>query len=216
MSNPQPREKIKREHTFNTDRVKSLSDGVFAIAITILVLLIEIPEDIPEDKLADVLQKNWHLFFAYVTSFLLIGYYWWNHSLIFRMLDRIDRPIVAYNILFLLLISFIPFPTHLLMDYFLSEPGISVMLFACTNIAVVVVILGILRNVERKSFLLKHVDSLEMPRQLQKHFLVVIGFLIVGVIMSFINHFVSMTIFLFLPFFGYFVEGRIWKRIDHE
>ncbi len=94
----------------NKGRVETFSDGVFAIAITLLVLTIAPPNDY--HRLATQLADRWPSLAAYVVSFLVIGIMWVNHHTIFSHLGVIDRPLFYWNLLLLLTIVFIPYPTE--------------------------------------------------------------------------------------------------------
>jgi uncharacterized membrane protein len=102
-----------------TARLEAFSDGVFAIAATLLVL--EIGVETPRD-LGSELLRIWPSYLAYVTSFLTIGIIWINHHHCVSLLRRVDRPFLFVNTLLLLSISFIPFPTKLVAD-FLQRDG---------------------------------------------------------------------------------------------
>jgi uncharacterized membrane protein len=91
------------------ERVETLSDGVFAIAITLLVLTIAQPGNY--NHLAQELADRWPGFAAYVVSFAVIGIMWFNHHSIFAHFERVDRGLVYLNLLLLMTIVFIPYPT---------------------------------------------------------------------------------------------------------
>ncbi len=100
-------------------RIESYSDAVFAIAATVLVLEIRVPllRSHTPGAFWHALFILWPQFLAYVTSFLVIGIYWLNHHSVFEYLARVDRPIVWRNLILLLMISFIPFPTAIITAY---------------------------------------------------------------------------------------------------
>jgi len=101
-----------------TGRVEAFSDGVFAVAITLLVLNIQPPSDIlTESKLLDFLISKWPNYLAFVTSFFTIGIMWVNHHRLFGHIKRTDTMLLLLNILLLLAIVFVPFPTALLAGY---------------------------------------------------------------------------------------------------
>ncbi len=116
----EPREGQRIEGGRGLDRVLALSDGVFAIAITLLVLNIEVPE-IPEDLVAQELPGElfdlWPKFFSYVLSFVVILFYWTAHHGIFGAIRDYDRGLIWLNSLFLMCVAFLPFPTDLLGEY---------------------------------------------------------------------------------------------------
>jgi uncharacterized membrane protein len=97
----------------NKTRVEAFSDGVFAIAITLLVLTIAQPR-LPYKNLGHDLLARWPSLAAYVVSFAVIGIMWMNHHTIFSHLERIDRGMSYRNLLLLMTIVFIPYPTGIL------------------------------------------------------------------------------------------------------
>src|SRR3954452_9948711 len=99
-----------------TNRLEAFSDGVFAIAITLLVLEIHVPEH-PEEGLARALVDQWPSYASYVVSFFVIGIIWINHHAIFDHLVRADRALLFVNLLLLLWIGLLPWPTSVLGTY---------------------------------------------------------------------------------------------------
>jgi uncharacterized membrane protein len=106
-------------------RLEAFSDGVFAIAITLLVLDLVVPahEEAERDGLGHALAAEWPAYFAYLVSFLVIGIIWVNHHAMFDRVRHIDRRVLFANLLLLLTVSVIPFPTRLLADYLTAEDG---------------------------------------------------------------------------------------------
>jgi uncharacterized membrane protein len=96
----------------NKTRVEAVSDGIFAIAITLLVLTISAPEDF--DHLASDLADRWPSLAAYMVSFAVIGIMWFNHHAIFTLLDAVDSGLFYLNLLLLMTIGFLPYPTGVL------------------------------------------------------------------------------------------------------
>src|SRR5712691_2103105 len=103
-----------------TSRVEAFSDGVFAIAITLLILSVGI-DKAPHGDLGTYLVDLWPAYLAYAVSFLTIGIMWANHHLLFDNFARVDRPMLLLNILLLMLIAFVPFPTHVVAEFARSE-----------------------------------------------------------------------------------------------
>lgn len=99
----------------DTARAEAFSDGVFAIAITLLVLELRVPEG--EENLWQRLLHQWPSFAAYLTSFFIIGIMWVNHHSMFRAIVRVDRGLLFLNLLLLLWTSLLPFPTRLVADH---------------------------------------------------------------------------------------------------
>jgi uncharacterized membrane protein len=96
----------------DTERAEAFSDGVFAIAITLLVLELKPPED--PQGLWHGLVHEWPQFAAYLNSFFIIGIMWVNHHSMFRAIVRIDRTLLFLNLLLLLWTALLPFPTALI------------------------------------------------------------------------------------------------------
>ena len=101
------------------ERLEAFSDGVFSIAITLLVLEIHVP---PIDDLTtpgailDDFAAHWPSFLGYIISFLTIGNAWINHHNLFRLVGRVSHGVLIANLLLLLAVGFMPFPTALLAD----------------------------------------------------------------------------------------------------
>jgi uncharacterized membrane protein len=96
----------------NKARVEAVSDGIFAIAITLLVLTISVPDDY--SHLASQLADRWPSLAAYMVSFALIGIMWFNHHSIFALFERVDAALFYLNLLLLMTIAFLPYPTGVL------------------------------------------------------------------------------------------------------
>jgi TMEM175 potassium channel family protein len=106
----------QRRSRYRTNRLEAFSDGVFAIAITLLVLEISVPEHSEADLLAAVLAQ-WSSYLGYVVSFSTIGAIWLAHNAITEHLTAVDTTLQRLNLLLLLVVAFIPFPTRLLAEY---------------------------------------------------------------------------------------------------
>lgn len=91
-------------------RVEAFSDGVLAVAITLLVLDLHVDTG-GHDSLAHQLWEKWPSFAAYVLSFFVIGVIWVNHHALFSLLGRVDRTLLFYNLLLLMFVTTIPFTT---------------------------------------------------------------------------------------------------------
>jgi TMEM175 potassium channel family protein len=96
-------------------RLEAFSDGVFAIAITLLVLELGVPDHSPD--LWQAILDQWPSYLAYVTSFLTIGVFWLQHSAVTNALRAADSTLYRLNLGVLLLASFLPFPTKLIGSY---------------------------------------------------------------------------------------------------
>ena len=103
-----------------TGRLEAFSDGVFAIAATLLVLEFSINEG---GDLGSQLLHLWPSYLAYATSFLTIGIVWMNHHFCVETMGRVDRTLMFLNLLLLLTVSFLPFPTQLVAQHLHEKPA---------------------------------------------------------------------------------------------
>jgi uncharacterized membrane protein len=103
----------------STDRLEAFSDGVFAVAITVLVVSIAVPE-VHAGGLQRALLNQWPSFASYFVSFLIIGIIWVNHHTVFQRIVRVDRTLLFLNLLLLVWVVLIPYPTNLLARYLAS------------------------------------------------------------------------------------------------
>jgi uncharacterized membrane protein len=109
------------------DRVGAFSDGVFAIAITLLVLNLNVPELKPDETLADALRNLDSDISAYFIGFAVIGFFWYGHHRLFSVIDRSDPILIFINLVLLSLIALMPFTTDLLGSY---DEAIAVAVYA--------------------------------------------------------------------------------------
>ena len=100
----------------STSRTEAFSDGIFAIAATLLVLELKVPQVEP-GGLADALLESWPSYATYVVSFLTIGIIWVNHHAVLDRIREVNRPLLFMNLMFLMAVAAIQFPTALLGDY---------------------------------------------------------------------------------------------------
>jgi uncharacterized membrane protein len=115
---------VEAAHTSETTRLEAFSDGVFAIAITLLILEIKVPAPAAAQAaggLLRALQSQWPSFASYLVSFATIGIMWINHHAMFHYIRRTDRNLMLLHIPFLLLVSSVPYPTSLVAT-FLGTP----------------------------------------------------------------------------------------------
>lgn len=107
----------------STTRLESFSDGVIAVAITLLVLNLVVPRPGGPHSLAHNLANEWPSYTAYVTSFITIGIIWVNHHYVISRLAQTDRTIMMLNLLLLLCIGVLPFGTNLMATYLRESHG---------------------------------------------------------------------------------------------
>ena len=136
-------------------RLEAFSDGVFAIAITLLVLEIAVPH-VAGDRLLEELLHLRTIYLAYFVAFMAIGIAWIDHSALTEALDHVDGGFQRLNLLLLLLVGFLPFPTSVMAEYLSlveREPGgerVAVAFFGIALLLISLVLLVLGRYAERE------------------------------------------------------------------
>ncbi len=141
------------------ERVIFLSDGVFAIVLTLLVLELRVPQ-LPENVTPIVLwNKVLALtpnFLSFLLSFMFISSLWFTHNQLFKLLEKVDNFILWFNNLLLLIVCFIPFPTALIGQYFNNPVGIIIL--GSIWVVTPLLIFAMLTRAYHKKYINKHVD----------------------------------------------------------
>ncbi|CCF84452.1 TMEM175 family protein [Nitrolancea hollandica] len=183
-----------------TGRIEAFSDGVFAIAITLLVLDLKVPPPetfVSTARLEAVLLNQWPAYLAFLTSFIAILIMWVNHHALFKLVARSDTPFMFANGFVLLVTTIVPFPTSLVADY-LTTPaaGLAVAVYAG-----VFVVSGISYNLlwfwaSYHHHLLKSTVSPAQVRVFSRIYPIGIPLYLAAAILAFWNAYVSVGICL--------------------
>lgn len=151
---------------WSTTRTEAFSDGVLAIAITLLVLELSVPEEDFADLWLGIAEQ-WPSYLGYVTSFLAIGGIWLSHHELFGRLRLVNRRVMQLNLLLLMAVSFLPFPTRLVSEA-IDDPdaeGVAVMFYGAVLLVISLITSALWRTVARDPDLLEeHVDPVEVER----------------------------------------------------
>lgn len=135
-------------------RVEAFSDGVLAVAITLLVLDLHV--EVGAQSLAAQIRQGWPTYAAYVVSFFVIGVVWVNHHALFMLARGMDRTLMFYNLLLLMFVTAIPFTTSTLAEY-LREGGaderVAVLLYGAATEGMAISFTLILRHMLRHDLL---------------------------------------------------------------
>jgi uncharacterized membrane protein len=179
-------------------RLEAFSDGVFAIAVTLLVLDVKVPRlDATDEgaRLLAALLGQWPNYLAYVTSFATIFIMWVNHHVIFRSIRRADHALLLLNGLLLLCITFVPFPTALLAEY-LGHQGqqTAAAVYSGTFVATAVAFNLLWRHAMRRERLLApHVER-GRARRFGRTYLAGPLFYFIAFVFAFVNVGISVAI----------------------
>ena len=199
------------EGVIDKDRIISFSDAVFAFAATLLVLKIDLPQLTPEQanssRLALELVNLWPSYLANIISFLVIAYYWLNHHAIFSLVKRFDMGLVWLNLIFLILIAFVPFPVDLLGDYSNSDIIVG---FYCFSLSLVGFMLMILWIYARTKKLINPNLSKKHLNYYTARFMLAPLVFAISIPVSFVDPLLSKLCWIFV-IIGIFVINKIFN-----
>jgi uncharacterized membrane protein len=139
--------KAREEHEIEFSRIVAFSDGVFAIAITLLVLGIDVPRNLSSSELTSEILNQWDNLLAYGISFAVIGRFWILHHRFFGEVRAFDGKLMTLNLLYLAWIVLIPFSSKVLGDY--SGHTASLIVYAGNLIGVVLVGMWMVADAQR-------------------------------------------------------------------
>jgi len=180
----------------DTGRLETFADGVIAIAITLLILEVKVPPA-EGDRLGAAVVHAWPSYAGYVVSFLTIGVIWVNHHHMFKLIRRTDHAFLMLNVVFLMTIAFLPWPTALVAEYIRDPDGrhVAAAVYGLTMVAI-----AIMFNVvwwyaaKRGRLLIPGLDPEAVARAGRNYLLgpIVYG---VAVLVAPLNAFVSLSIY---------------------
>ena len=151
-----------------TARIEAFSDGVFAIAITLLILEIRVPPQTQDGLLRDALRDLWPSYVAFLASFMTIGVMWLNHHRLFSLITKKDDGLIAFNLLLLLGITWLPFPTALLAEHLLGphvDQQAAALVYAGSFFAIAIVFNVMWRYAIRRKIVSEEVNAVGITRQ---------------------------------------------------
>ncbi len=201
---------------YKPDRIAAICDAVVAIAITLLVLGLEVPSahEVPEQKLTVFLYETIRPLQGYVNSFLLIGTYWMQHYAMFHYVERANRFFVALNGMFLLFVSFVPFPTGLHAAY--PHDEIAMLCYACSQAACGFSLWAIWSYATTDHRLIGKYVSVEVIKSMKRRILLTPLYSLLAFAVSFISLDLSRVVFLAIPltYLSHRVVDQGWTEAD--
>lgn len=192
-----------------TWRAEIFSDAVFAIAITLLVLDLEVPS--PEGgPLAEQLREQWPGYVAYALSFGTVGIIWLNHHLQFERLERTDHWVLVLNLVLLFAVAAVPFPTAIVSEYLQADDGTSlaVALYAATVLAMGLAYFTIWEYAARKELVGERLDRTARRRLMRRNLVGPAGYGL-AVPLAFVSPYASLGLCAVAGLY-YVVPGR-WE-----
>jgi uncharacterized membrane protein len=194
----------------DTTRLEAFSDGVFAIAITLLVLEIKVPP--PSTALGAALLQLWPSYLAYVVSFLVIGAIWINHHAMFRHIVRVDGTLLLLNVLNLMLIAFLPFPTAVLAEAFhrATDEPIAAAFYGGILTVIGIFVNAMWRYAARGHRLLGTHLTVKEAQQIGRRFLVGPSVYAIATLIALVVPWLALLLYILLNVF------YLWPRWGHE
>ena len=202
------------ERGLTKTRIEALCDGVFAIAMTLMIFNIRVPEvpgDLVRTRLAPILFSLWPQFLVYAISFVMLGVYWVGHHNQYHYIRRTNRLLLWINVAFLLCVTLVPFSTALLGRY--PTEQIAVVVYAVNLILVGIILLVHWRYAVSRRGLVDSDLAPDLVKQASRRILLAPAILVLAVAFSFLNTIVSLALFAIIPAV-YILPGRIdrhWK-----
>ena len=194
-----------------TARLETFSDGVFAIAATLLILEIRLDG---HGTLTHQLLHLWPSYFAYAVSFLTIGIMWLNHHEIFRHVRSTNRTFLVISVVFLMVIAFLPFPTHVLAQHLNDDQARTAAVFyGLTSVAMAVMFSTLWFYAIRNDRLLGADVDARAVSGISRSFLPGIPLYLLATLSAFISSWLAVVLFGALALF-YVVESSLFGRSD--
>jgi len=203
---------------FKLDRLSSISDAVIAIAMTILVLGVEVPSvhEVSQSELVQYLRDSIHPILGFIISFVLIGTYWLEHYAIFHFLTHATRVLVFLNGLFLLCLSFLPFPTGLQAAY--RDDELAMVLYGGAQLLCGLSLLAIWLYAVRDYRLVDPKISSIVVRSMTRRLLIAPGIALLAIGLSFFSVWAGRLILLSIPIF--YISHRVvdsgWETLESD
>ena len=183
-------------------RAESFSDGVFAVAITVLVfdLLPVGAGTISSSELTNALLHAWPQYAAYAISFLTIGIMWLNHHTMLAHVSRVDRPLLAINLFLLMGVVAIPFPTALVAEHltgkFRAGGSVAAVVYGITMIAISVGYSGMWLYLESHREKLGASARMRSPRTVSLRFTAgLVGYVVATLLAAFVSAAVALALY---------------------
>jgi len=193
-----------------TARIEAFSDGVFAIAITLLILEIHVPPRAA--GLSSTLLALWPSYLAFVASFMTIGVMWLNHHRLFTLIAKNDDGLILFNLVLLLGVTWIPFPTAVLAEHLTGhdqrDAGI---LYAASFLAIAMVFNLMWRYVVRMRLAIRHVDVAAISKQ----YLMGPVFYAALVVIALVNAAACLVVSILIALY-FALPPSLWRRKDRS
>jgi uncharacterized membrane protein len=190
-----------KQKWFNVNRICGISDGVFAIAMTLLVLDLKLPEmkeSISSQEFSQAIREQAPHFLSWIISFAILCRLWITQHALLEYDDKKSGGFTTINFIFLGAISFIPFPTSLISEH--SEQPLSVIIFSATLIVAGLALVGMWRLLEKKG--LEPDTVRDMNRRVRRVVILMPVIAIISCLLATVNPPLGILVWIVFPFAG--------------
>lgn len=191
-------------------RLEMLTDAVFAIVMTLLVLAIDVPDVPNRSELPDALLDLYPAFISYVVTFTVIGFNWVAHHSLYRYIRYLDRSLIWLNFAYLMFIGLLPFTTNLHSQY--ADDSVTVLVYGGNLIVVSVFFIFqwyyAARSGDQLDARLDHAQW----RRMGLRSCVTTGSFALGVAAGFINPYLAIPLWSLMPLWQRLVQGYVARR----
>ena len=196
-----------KQQWFKAGRLGAISDGVFAIAMTLLVLDLKLPEmkeSISSQEFSQAIREQAPHFLSWIISFAILCRLWITQHALLEYDDKKSRGFTAINFIFLGAISFIPFPTSLISEHF--EQPLSVITFSATLIVAGLALVGMWRLLEKKGL---EPDTLrDMNLHVKRVIVWMLAIAIISCLLATVNPPLGILVWIVFPFAGTIIRRK--------
>jgi uncharacterized membrane protein len=197
---------MKQQH-FNMSRIAAISDGVFAIAMTLLVLDIQVPRltgDVSADVFKDALLEELPSLIAWIISLALLCRLWISQHALLEGGERRSRAFVGMNFMFLGVVSFIPFPTALMSEH--PDQALSVIIFSACYALAGLVLCGMWFLIERPKDGSEH--PAPVPRSVKRVIILLPALAVIASVLTLVDPRLGVVVWIIMPFMGITTRQR--------
>jgi len=202
----------KNNIDFKPIRVEALSDGVFAIVMTLLVIDLSVPmTSKPEaaSELGAMLLEMWPKFFAFILSFIVLGVFWFSHYGLFRFINRSNSKFAWINIFFLMTVSLIPFSTKLIGEYYIYSK-IAVIFYGSNGLLAMLIIYILWWYATNNNRLINNRTKPLRIKRIKVGIIIICSIFLLAIILSFVSPLISIAIYISAALYG--IIGQLVLR----
>ena len=211
--------KVKMKNTnkdtsdFKPSRLEFLSDGIFAVAMTLLAVELTvrvIPKLQAAEKVGGLLIEMWPRFLAFAISFIVLGIFWFSHYGIFRFINSSDSRFAWLNILFLMFISLVPFSTALIGQYHVYSKVATI--FFGINAFLAMLMLNFIWLYAASNYrLISNQIEHRRIKRIRVNFIIICSVFLLAVLISLINPIGGIVLYIVMALFGIILQVIITR-----